>query len=376
MQTSIRLAVRCAVELCAIMCVEDHNALASNTASLLREKEISGANDDNVKYEIEHNLAARLFSDYKSTPERIKNANLIKELLRKLWLADIITNNPTISVGELHKEVTKKYQEEKTFEPELTAKKFLLFELIDFHLNTNKDILETSQQYIKLSSEFPVCYSALANVFDKISGLSYMHDIYNPETGGVILCPKKKDTSVQKEVVGGSIEKSETPNGQPFIVERKNSYQMATQDKESALRDVIRVLEKEKHDLELKVAFAKKDAIREIMYSLTDNSWGAPLSELYLLSRDNDTPDKIKGTIKNLFMALGSENIRLVKEKQVGMTITLDEDNQKAYDPYKNEELFLTDEATIYYPGYRYDREIMVRPVVRKKNKEQEAEES
>ena len=46
-------------------------------------------------------------------------------------------------------------------------------------------------------------------------------------------------------------------------------------------------------------------------------------------------------------MALASEKIRLVKEKMDGTTITLDEENQKDYDTYKNEELFLEEQAKI-----------------------------
>lgn len=375
MQTSIRLAVRCAVELCAIMCNENHNTLASSADSLLSEKGIVGVSIDDVKNEIEHNLAARLFSDYKNTPERIKNVNFIKELLRKLWLADIIANNPTMSVENLHKEVTKKYHEEKNFEPDLTAKKFLLFEILNFHLNANKAIAETSQQYVKLSGAFSDCYSVFAEVFDKLNGssLSYMNDIYNKETGGEKLCFVDETRHAKNTVFEGSPNMGGLQGNLPFSTDQAR-YPRPAQGEGSSLRDMVEVLEKEKHNLELKVAFAKKDAIREIIYSLTDYSWGAPLSELYLLCRNKDTPEKVKGTIKNLFMALGSTNIRLVKEKQVGTTIILNEENQKAFDPYKNEELFLEDQATIYYPGYRFDREIMVRPVVRKKNKEQEAE--
>lgn len=366
MQTSLKLVVRCAVELCAILCPEDHSALDVNTARLLSGKGIVGVTADNIKFEIDHNLSARLFSDYKLMPEKIKNVNLIKELLRKIWLADLVVNNPEISVADLHKEVVKRYDDEKGFEPDLTAKKFLLFEMIDFYLNTNTVITETSEQYAKFISEIHDSYSVLAAVFDQLNGLSYMHDIYNESTSG-----KKTDLTVdiptrQNEFGEYNSDKSELQNTQTL----KPAQKIATKDSGSSLRDVIRVLEKEKHDLEVKVVYAKKDAIRDIIYALTDYSWGAPLSELYLLSKKEDIPENIKGIIKNLFMALASENIRLVKEKMVGTTITLDEDNQKDFDPYKNEELFLEEQATIYYPGYRCEREIMVRPVVRKKNPE------
>ena len=374
MKISTKLAVRCAVELCAIMCDEGKDGLASNAAKLLSEKEINGVSNDNIQFEIDHNLAARLFSSYKNTPDKVKKANLIKELLRKIWLADILVNNPAISVADLLKEVSKKYQEEKSFEPELTAQKFLLFEIMDFQLNKDEAIKETSREYTKFSNYFPRCYSILAGVFDKLNGLSYMHDIYNEKTGGIKLIHTENAVSSLDLNPEASPETDELQPKPATIPEEEKTPSNTSAAAEKRLRDTIRILENEKHNLEVKAAFAKKDAIRDFIFALTDYSWGAPLSELYLLSRDENTPERIKGTIKNLFMALSSENIRLVKEKQVGTTIILNEENQKAFDPYKNEELFLTDEATIYYPGYRFDRETMVKPVVRKKNTNQEVE--
>ena len=65
-------------------------------------------------------------------------------------------------------------------------------------------------------------------------------------------------------------------------------------------------------------------------------------------------------------MALGEADIKLVKDKLVGQEIVLTEENQKSFDPYKYEELFLGDKAIVLYPGYKCEHKVLINPVVRK----------
>ena len=165
-----------------------------------------------------------------------------------------------------------------------------------------------------------------------------------------------------------------------IVIESAVAEEPTSSDKtnkiELQLRDEIRILKNDKHDLEVKLSYAKKDAIREFICTLTGYGWNCPLSELYRLLKEDDTPEKIKGIINNLFMALGSENVKIGRDK-IGDEIILTEENQKTYEPYKYEQLFLGDKAEIFYPGYKYEREVMVRPVVRSiKDKENESNEN
>ena len=346
MQISLKLAVRCAVELCAITCPGSHQTLGADSYNLIIEKGIQGISQENINYEIDHNLAARLFSDYKHCPTRINNINLIKELLRKLWLSNIlVTNFKKLSVSSLRKEVERKFSEEQTFDPDLTLRKFHLFDIVDNFLKSDSIIEETGALYSKICELFPSAFDILAAVFSQLNEVSYMNKIYSVETSNTIPDVEKNEIATTNSMGISTI--------------------TATLD--SSSKDIIRVLEKDKHNLELKLQFMKKDTMREIISTLTDATWGAPLNELFLLSRSESTPEKVRGAINNLFMALRSVNVKLVDDRRIGTQIVLTPENQDRFDPFKNEEIFLSDEVVVLYPGYRFDREIMVKPVVRRK---------
>lgn len=351
MQNSLKLAIRCAVELCAITCSGTHQTLGVDSYNTVIEKGLQGISQENINFEIEHNLAARLFSDYKLCPNRINNPNLIKELLRKLWLSNmLIVNSKSPSVFNLRQEVEKKYKEEKQFDPELTLRKFYLFDVVDNYIKSDGIIEEAGTLCGKMYDLFPAAFETLANVFSQLSNFSYMNNIYNAETGSVVL--------------------HTTPNAITTTATIDASDSVTPPPSNNPLKDVIRVLERDKHNLELKLQFMKKDTMREIICTLTDSSWGAPLNELFLLSRSENTPENVRGIINNLFMALRSANIKLVDDKKVGTSLVLTPENQDRFDPFKNEEVFLSDEVMVLYPGYRFDREIMVKPVVRRKTQQ------
>jgi hypothetical protein len=204
-----------------------------------------------------------------------------------------------------------------------------------------------------------------------------MCELYNGVTFHTAKVNEVKKQEILNEPKPTEIKKSESSSISTDVQESIKSKGDNQPSKiELQLRDEIRLLKNDKHDLEVKLSYAKKDAIREIITSLTAYGWNCPLSELYRLLKEEDTPEKIRGIINNLFMALDGENIKVCRDK-VGDTIELTEKNQKSYNPYKNEELYIGEKAEIYYPGYRYDHEIMVRPIVRKiQEKESELNEN
>lgn len=372
MQKSLELVRRCSVELCAALCSDGDNMLVENSMKFIKQNNIEGIPLGEIEFEVEHNLGARLYCKHKREPEKVKNTNLLQELLRKLWMYQLIAETyESITLVELQKAIAVKYEEEKSFNPELSPKKFHLFELVDTKIKTESIIFETGKILQNVRKCFSDVYKEYAATFSLLQDYSYMNDIYNEKNAKAMASKiKPKIATPIKD------EKKEEKRIEPTTNdEQLTKLKDAAKAMESSLRDQIRVLEGDKHDLSLKLSYAKKDAIREFIYALTGYGWNCPLSELYLLLKDDSTPEKIKGVINNLFMALGSENIKLVKEKLVGEKIVLDEENQKQFDPYKNEELFLSDEVTVYYPGYRYDRDIMVRPTVRKKQTIQEDKE-
>ena len=371
MQKQLELAKRCSVELCAALCSGGDNMLVENSMKFIKQRGIEGISLSDVEFEVEHNVGARLYSKHKLEPEKVKITNMLQELLRKLWLFNLIAETyETITLVDLQKAIATKYEEEKSFNPELSPKKFHLFELVDTRLKTESIVFELGQLLQKVKDCFSSAYKEYAATFRLLQDYSYMNDIYNEKD-----VKKVVDAYKPKVVVQVQDEKKEGISNPTSNDEQIKKIRESAKAMESSLRDQIRVLEGDKHDLSLKLSYAKKDAVREFICALTGYGWNCPLSELYLLLKEESTPEKIKGIINNLFMALGSENIKLVKEKLVGEKIILDEENQKQFDPYKNEELFLSDEVTVYYPGYRYDRDVMVRPTVRKKQIVQEDKE-
>lgn len=371
MQKSLELAKRCSVELCAALCSGGDSMLVENSAQFINQRKIDGIALNDIEFEVEHNLGARLYSKHKLEPDKVKNTNILQELLRKLWLFSFVAETyETITLVDLQKAIAVKYEEEKSFNPELSPRKFHLFELVDTKIKAESIIFELGTVLQKVRDCFSNAFKEYAATFSLLQDYSYMNDIYSEKTvAKMVSAYRPKPIETQPKV-----EKKDVVSNNGYE-EQIKKIKEAAKATETSLRDQIRVLEGDKHDLALKLSYAKKDAVREFICALTGYGWNCPLSELYLLLKDENISEKVKGIINNLFMALGSENIKLVKEKMVGEQIVLDEENQRLFDPYKNEELFLSDEVTVYYPGYRFDRDVMVRPTVRKKQAAQEDKE-
>lgn len=363
MELAEKVVLRCAYELCAILGDQRSDTLIEKTETLLKSKNLSGIKREDIEYEHGKNIGAHICADYKNNPTIIKHPNMIIELLRKLWLLDYISNNYlALTPKLLQGKAEDMFDAEKSINRELTSKRFHLFEYIGYNLTDGSVIKKVGEYLQGFKDLFHSAYGVLNDMLSQLPDDCFVLELYNEQSAS------EKILSFKKPVIDNKQEVVQREN----TAENEESKQHGVKEKplpnqvERHLRDNIAVLTKEKHDLELKVSYAKKDAVRELLVALTDNGWGAPLSELFLVSKEESTPERIRGIINNLFSALGSEQIKLLKDKQVGQVITLTEENEKSFDPYKHDEIFISDDVIIFYPGYRFGTEVMVRPIVKK----------
>ena len=346
-----KLAIRCVVELCAVL-TDSYNreTLLEETMRYLESKGIDSISKDEIIQCISSDMAIRLVCENKKKFENIQKASFILDLIRSLWLYSYIGfNYNVLSVEQLYKDIDNKFAEEKGFNRSIRPGSFKLFNLYKTEIKDCKleDIATELKPYLDL---LPMSFKILVDAIEERPHYEYVRNVY-------ALHSAKRNN--QTGVVSST-------NATDASEERIRKIKEASRDLEVSLRDQIRLLNAEKHDLEVKLRFAKADVIRDLIVSLTDYGWGCPLNELYLLLKDDVVSEKVKGIINNLFMALGEADIKLVKDKLVGQEIVLTEENQKSFDPYKYEELFLGDKAIVLYPGYKCEHKILINPVVRK----------
>lgn len=373
--TTTRMLMRCAILLCSasVPCEED---LAVFTGNYIKSKGFTIKQEAIVEQVEKYNMGATLYGKYRDNIEKIQKLNLIKEIYRSLWTYKFVADcYEFISPAQLLSLLNDKYENEKIYKEDLDRNTFGTFKVIDREFCTSESLKAGGKVLSHLSNDFETALERLSKTFTDISGLEYLSEIYSIDS--------------LKAASASVVSKSDTPKATmqvapaekaDIVIESAVAEEPTSSDKtnkiELQLRDEIRILKNDKHDLEVKLSYAKKDAIREFICTLTGYGWNCPLSELYRLLKEDDTPEKIKGIINNLFMALGSENVKIGRDK-IGEEIILTEENQKTYEPYKYEQLFLGDKAEIFYPGYKYEREVMVRPVVRSiKDKENESNEN
>ena len=373
--TTTRMLMRCAILLCSasVPCEED---LAVFTGNYIKSKGFTIKQEALVEQVEKYNMGATLYGKHRDNIEKIQKLNLIKEIYRSLWTYKFVADcYEFISPAQLLSILNDKYENEKIYKEDLDRNTFGTFKVIDREFCTSESLKAGGKVLSHLSNDFETALERLSKTFNDISGLEYLSEIYSIDS--------------LKSASASVVSKSDTPKATmqiapaekaDIVIESASAEEPTSSDKtnkiELQLRDEIRILKNDKHDLEVKLSYAKKDAIREFICTLTGYGWNCPLSELYRLLKEDDTPEKIKGIINNLFMALGSENIKIGRDK-IGDEIILTEENQKTYEPYKYEQLFLGDKAEIFYPGYKYEREVMVRPVVRSiKDKENESNEN
>lgn len=346
-----KLAIRCVAELCAVL-TDSYNkeTLLDETMRYLESKGIDNISKEDISQCIAGDMAIRLVCENKKQFNNIRTPSIILELIRSLWLYSYIGYNcNNLTDKQLYKDIDNKFAEEKGFNNSIRPSRFKLFNLYKTEIKDYKleDIATELKPYLDL---LPMSFKILIDAIEERPHYEYVRNVYALHSA-----KRNNQTGVVSSV-----------NATDASEERIRKIKEASRDLEVSLRDQIRLLNAEKHDLEVKLRFAKADVIRDLIVSLTDYGWGCPLNELYLLLKDDVVSEKVKGIINNLFMALGEADIKLVKDKLVGQEIVLTEENQKSFDPYKYEELFLGDKAIVLYPGYKCEHKVLINPVVRK----------
>lgn len=341
---------RCALLLCSTSVPHD-DELCRYTVSYLEKNGISATPDVISNMINKYHMGAKLYGLYRDNLSRIRSVSLIQEIYRTLWLYQtILEQNESLKLSALLVTVQKKYEAETVYNPKLTKPQFGCLKIIGLEFPTEEDIRAFGQAASCFKKDFPSAMETLRSSFTKLEEYSYMNEVFAPTSIPV-------DREVEKPA----------PVVTSFSAHTLPTEAVSRQTVEQ-LRDQIRLLKREKRGLQAELDYAKKDAVRSFLYSMTGYARSCPLSELYRLAQEEDTPERTRGIIHNLFMALSSENVRISRnsKEKVGSIIILDESNQQAFDPYENEELALGDKAEIYYPGYLYEHEMMVRPVVKK----------
>lgn len=387
MKNEIWLGIQCSVELCAILYGGASETLISDTLNFIQKRNLFPVTQKDIEFVIEKNFAARKFYDYdKKNPMRV-NVDIPKRLMRTLWLAQTIgANYKKISLNDIQSLVSKKYEEEKNCDKNLTEINFGLLKIVHSYSFCTNNFYEVGEIYSHLLQVFPAAYKVLADIFKNINACNYMTRIYNLNSGSEIASSQitpteeKSATKSCNTVVKldkndiskdstNSVEKSTIPTNsvaKTTISTNNDTKSTIPTNNEANLEDIIKLLEKDKKDLNLQLRYEKNNTVRELLIALTDDGWDAPLSELYLLLKDDQTPKKISGIINNLFMVLKKQGIRLIEEKSVGQVIVINDENQDSFDPIKNEKIVLEDDVLICYPGFKYEKKIMIKPKIKK----------
>ncbi len=352
-------SLNCAILLCSTM-VSPEEKLVDYTYHYLTGKGFPVEYERVLTMVDRHNIGAKLYGNYRNHISKIQTVSLIQEIYRALWLYAVVASSyRNISPADLLLKVNQKYEEECIYKKSMDSSQYICFRLIDKNFRSRDTILSNGEGLCVFLNDFPLALSKLFQTFEELSEYKFMNAIYKVSDTGAF--EANSDSVLCKPNTGAMTEKPayNTP-------EATRDDSISRSGIELQLRDEIQMLKNDIHKLQVELSYAKKDAVRDFLRSLTSYGWNSPLSELYRLIGDEETPEKLRGIITNLFMALGAENIKICRDK-VGSIIELSEDNQKNYVPFKNEEIFIGDKAEIYYPGFRYEREVMIRPVVRKK---------
>lgn len=311
-----------------------------------------------IEYALEkkYNYGALLYGKLRNKPDEIEKTGYIRDMYRNLWLFDLVAHSyGSITASELFMKVYEKFEAEKRRRDGLKQESYPPLNLVQAEFGSTDKLTECGRALSVFAADCSRVMCVVGGSISRMPSISYLTEIFTPfsasaanDSGAGTVSAGVGSVSVPSKTAEAAVSEEDEVKAQLL-----------------RLKDTIGILEKEKHELEVKLAHAQKDAVRDIIESLTAFGWNSPLSELFRISKESDTPERIRGIINNLFGALEADgNIKVYGG--VGTEITLTEDNQIKYTPYKNEELYLGDRAVVYYPGYRYGRDVMLRPTVRK----------
>ena len=366
MDNSKQMLIKYAVQL-ASLCNQRYDDLHESTMQLLKQNVNVPITSLEVSEQIEYETAARLFFDYgKSNPTRIKNIAIAKKIISEIWFMSYVAKKYSeLTVIELKTIVKQKFNLEKQFEPELTEQKYSITSWFMKKINSSENI----EKYGELLSQIDsYSFEALDNIysyFEKIGKLDYATTIY----------PQQELETVKNETTMRKVEENEQkenkePKSSNISSDNLQQELKRCQEIISSLKSDKMLIEAKMHKMQVDMEHMKQDIVREILHQLTNPTYGYPLSELFILSKDETISAEIRGVIKNLFSTLGDVGVRLIKTSEIGKEFILDELSNKKYDVHKYQEIKIGDLVSVAYPGYKYEHDIMVQPIVKRKDEE------
>ena len=324
-----KMLLRQAIELSAI--IGDHSeTLRSLTVSFLKSEFGIQLPGDEVGKALERNQAARLFfACGKDRPEEIHTPQTCLKLARDLWLDYSIVTSNQLTPDYFVKEAEERFVKEKELNSTLRMGQPPVLDKIE-KIFSKPEIAQEYKDYLQKTAQyFQVAFYVLDEFFSN-STAKPLFDLYNP-----FLIPPKE---------------TEIPPKEP---EDKN-------------KSKIKYLEKSIHDLNVKLEYAQKDAMRDIVMALSSSGFGSPLFELHALKKDETTPEPISSVISNLFLALESLDVRISKDSLVGKTMAFDEIEEGKFRLQKDDVLDSSDSVVVKYPGIKLGKEMVVKPTIAK----------
>lgn len=325
------LLIRHAVEITAL--IGDHTESLIDLATSFLESEYAlTLPRDQIGKTMDREAAARLFFAVgKQSPAEIRNPQNCLRIVRDLWLDYYIatfdgalTSEECIRAAEdlMRKEAALNLTTEKDRAHLLSAAK---------KYTAEDNSLEEYRGYLKKTLPYFRAAFFVLDEFFATTRLKPVCDTYNPCRTAPIVEVEDKGNAGKKD-------------------------------------SRIKYLEKAVHDLKVKLEYAQKDAVRDIVMTLASNGYGAPLFELNAIRKDADTPEYIAAMISNLFLALESLDIRIVKDSSTGKIVPYSDLAEGKYcfcgDVPPSEE----DTIVVKYPGIKLGKEMIVKPTIAKES--------
>lgn len=353
MEYSKKIFLKYAIQMAAVI-DQDSETLLDATKTLISDTSVK-INDLDIREQIEYYRAARLFFDYgKKNPRKIRNITFVKKMTSELWFLSLIARKyKNLSIIQLKKISDDKFQQEKEIDNLMTEKQFTMISWYLPKLSANGVLHECGELLSQLDFAIEATFEILYKFFDAVDYPNFAREIYDIS-----------ELQVNNEFQNIIEEKNESAKVIPEIEEINADNDIAKEKYENE----IKYLEGRIHDLEIKVEYAKKDAMRDILLSLNDPAYEYPLGQLYLLSRQNNLDADIAGTLENFFSALKNAGIRTVKAHMIGKEFVITEEEKRKYETIKNQVINLEDKVTVYQPGFRYMGETMIKPIIKKEN--------
>ena len=308
-------------------------------------------------------LSARLMWSYSHMPTEVKSPFLLLKIARILWLERVLAaKKGLITFKDIDKMLAEKSDEEFKVNPRAKDEFSSLSKLVD-RMGKDEEILDEVSEFCFAIEKYIVeATSTCTEVLEKIQSLNFAKNIYGENLTNRIQTLQQTNEEIN-EVFIQQIENDK-------ILHLQQSIDNLMADN-SRLKEQIAVLEsrskkRQKRD-SVNLDHADRDNVRKILTALTDFSMGSPLSELYLISLAEplDTV-RIRGVIRNLFASLKNCQITLTEEKDIGKRLDANSIKKEKYTPYPHEQLSETGCVQVIYPGYAYQNQTIIKPVLRK----------